>query len=68
MMPEIFYSNTYVKVHCAPMCGLVINENPYELIFVLRYPYRSFPWERIGIHVLDSRGLHDGHCYIQGFI
>jgi len=51
-----------------PCVVLVINDNPYGLMFALRYPYRSCPWERIGVHVLDSRGLHDGHCYIQGFI
>ena len=51
-----------------PCVVLVINDNPYGLMFALRYPYRSCPWENIGVHVLDSRIFHDGHCYIQGFI
>ena len=47
---------------------LVINDNPYGLMFALRYPYRYCPWEAFGVHVLDSRSFHDDHCYFQGFL
>ena len=42
-----------------PCVVLVINDNPYGLMFALSYPYRSCPWEKIGVHVLDSRRLYD---------
>ena len=37
-----------------PCVVLVINDNPYGLMFTLRYSYTSCPWEIIGVHVLDS--------------
>ena len=42
-----------------PCVVLVINDNLYGLIFALRYLYRSCPWEKIGVHVLDSRRVYD---------
>ena len=57
-----------LKVHVAPCVVLIINDNPYGLMFALRYSYRSCPWEHIGVHLLDSRILHDDHCYTHGFI
>ena len=51
-----------------PCVVLVINDNPYGLMFTLRYSYRSCPWENIGVHVLDSWRWHDDQCSIQGFI
>ena len=52
----------------APCVVLVINDNPYGLMFALRYPYRSCPREVIEVHVLYSSSFHDDHCYIQEFI
>ena len=52
----------------APCVVLVINDNPYGLMFALRYTCRYCPLEKIGVHVLDSRILHDDQCSIQGFI
>ena len=43
---------------------LVINDNLYGLMFALRYLYRSCPWEKIGVHVLDSRRVHDDQTII----
>ena len=51
-----------------PCVVLVINDNPYGLMFTLRYSYRSCPLEMFGVHVLDSRRLHDDQCSTQGFI
>ena len=52
----------------APSVVLAINENPYVLMCALRYSCRSCPYENIGVHVLDSKRLHDDQCSIQGFI
>jgi hypothetical protein len=34
---------------------LVINDNPYGLIFALRYYCRAFPWAMLDHHLLISR-------------
>ena len=39
---EILSGGSTAELYC---CGM----------FALRYPYRSCPWEKIGVHVLDSR-------------
>ena len=61
--------NSKIERACvAPCVVLVINDNLYRLMFALRYLYRSCPWEKIGVHVLDSRRLYDDQGSIQGFI
>ena len=57
-----------MKVHVPSCVVLVINDNLYGLMFALRYLYRSCPWEKIGVHVLDSRRVYDDQGSIQGFI
>ena len=57
-----------LKVHGSPCVVLVINDNLYGLMFELRYFFRSCPWGKIEIHVLNSRSLYDDQGSIQGFI
>ena len=47
-----------------PCVVLVINDNLYGLMFALRYLHRSCPWEKIGVHVLDSRRVYDDQAII----
>ena len=50
-----------------PCVVLVINDNPYGLMFALRYFYRSCPQEILEFMCWTLLAFHVGHCFIQGF-